>query len=50
MMIRLVCEGGPEIHPLITKLQPPAALEFGIPFFLDSDIHLIVYLLVALLT
>ncbi|MGD0009010.1 MAG: hypothetical protein ABSE93_10755 [Terriglobia bacterium] len=31
MKIRLVCEGGPEIHPLISKPQPPAPLEFGIP-------------------
>ena len=29
--IRLTCEGGAEIHPLITKPQPPAALEFDIP-------------------
>jgi hypothetical protein len=29
--IRLVCEGGPEIHPLIAKPQPPAPLEFDIP-------------------
>jgi len=29
--IRLVCEGGPEIHPLIAKPQPPAPLEFDVP-------------------
>jgi hypothetical protein len=29
--IRLACEGGPEIHPLIAKPQPPAPLEFDIP-------------------
>jgi len=29
--IRLGCEGGPEIHPLIAKPQPPAPLEFDIP-------------------
>jgi hypothetical protein len=29
--IRLVCEGGPEIHPLLAKPQPPAPLEFDIP-------------------
>jgi hypothetical protein len=29
--IRLACEGGPEIHPLLAKPQPPAPLEFDIP-------------------
>jgi len=29
--IRLACEGGPEVHPLIAKPQPPAPLEFDIP-------------------
>ena len=29
--IRLVCEGGPEVHPFIAKPQPPAPLEFDIP-------------------
>jgi hypothetical protein len=29
--IRMVCEGGPEIHPLIDKPQPPVPLEFDIP-------------------
>ncbi|HTS72024.1 MAG TPA: alpha-glucuronidase family glycosyl hydrolase [Terriglobia bacterium] len=29
--IRLACEGGPEIHPFISKLQPVAPLEFDIP-------------------
>jgi hypothetical protein len=29
--IRLACEGGAEIHPLIAKPQPPAPLEFDIP-------------------
>jgi len=31
MKIRLDCEGGPEIHALISKPQPPAPLEFDIP-------------------
>jgi hypothetical protein len=29
--IRLVCEGGPDIHPFIAKPQPPVPLEFDIP-------------------
>jgi hypothetical protein len=29
--IRLACEGGAEIHPLIAKPLPPAPLEFDIP-------------------
>ncbi|MGO8788793.1 MAG: hypothetical protein ACLQVL_15620 [Terriglobia bacterium] len=29
--IRLSCEGGAEIHPLIAKPQPPAPLEFNVP-------------------
>lgn len=29
--IRMYCEGGPEIHPLIEKPQPPTPLEFDVP-------------------
>jgi hypothetical protein len=29
--IRMDCEGGPEIHPLMEKPQPPVPLEFDIP-------------------
>jgi hypothetical protein len=29
--IRLVCEGGREIHPFIAKPQPPVPLEFDVP-------------------
>jgi hypothetical protein len=35
--IRMVCEGGPEIHPLIDKPQPPAPLEFDIPAEATAD-------------
>jgi len=29
--VRLACEDGPEIHPFISKPQPPSPLEFDIP-------------------